>query len=529
MVNKIFPITNISIFIIIIFLCYFLLSEKDLSKMKQIIPFYNFYIKNKSAFLIKSIEVADSNNNCPQNSKSLNFYKYPGTKEGCLKSKTDLEEGSCSIWTKIFFKYENIEETEEKNFDVLFSKKLCAFPYDSNDYVKNIKNLNNEGKNKRCGFLDTKGNEYYVDNDKDCPINNIIINNEKTNDNNIFTTLELIKDQYYLHFSNAYIDNNKNYLLTNESLIISEGLPCINPGEINTYHLQYLLNKENESYICNTSIKEQRLDSRYNEISSINKNTLYKDNNINLDNFHNYPFKEVELNLYQLGYIRMDTNFISNILDNSDKFISDINTISDYNKYNKHIIPLIFSFIFLVIVNLIFKYFIADITIYILSFILLAFNIGYLTLNILIFFSLKNFNSLDEYYSNDKNDEIFNNQLKYIDDIINNSKNINIKNIVGICLINFLIFFFDVINFCIFNNPNNSIIKTKRNINYYFQNKKIYNSINVLKPFEEKKENKIKFKKEIELSKINNINSEDDDNIKNSSNDEEENDILTNE
>ena len=49
-----------------------------------------------------------------------------------------------------------------------------------------------------------------------------------------------------------------------------------------------------------------------------------------------------------------------------------------------------------------------------------------------------------------------------------------------------------------------------------------------MKPIEEKKENKIKFKKEIELSKINSINSEDDDNIKNNSNDEEENEILTN-
>ena len=464
MVNKIFPITNISIFIIIIFVCYFLLSEEDLSKMKQIIPFYKFYIKNKSAFLIKEIKVIDSNKDCPENSKPLNFYKYPGTKEGCLKSQTDLEEGSCSIWTKIFYRYDNIKETEEKYFDVLYNKKLCAIPYNENDYAKNINNENNNN-GKLCGFIDTKGKKYFVENSKPCPINKIIINKELLNEDNVF------------QFSNDYIEdnsNNKNYLLISESLIISEGLPCINPGEINTYHLQYLLNKENESYICNTFIEDKREDDRYHLISSINKNTLYKDNNINLDEFYNYPFKEVELNLYQLGYIGMDTKFISNILDNYDKFISDINSISDYNKYNKHIIPLIFSFIFLVIVNLIFKYFIVDITIYILSFILLTLNIGNLTLNILIFFPLKNFNSLDEYYSNKNNDEIFNNQLKYIDDIINDSKYINIKNIFGICLITFLIIFFDIINFCIFNNPNNRIIKTKRNIDYYFQNKKIY-------------------------------------------------------
>ena len=49
-------------------------------------------------------------------------------------------------------------------------------------------------------------------------------------------------------------NGNNKYLLTNKSLIISEGLPCINPGEINTFHIQYLLDKANETYICNTFI-----------------------------------------------------------------------------------------------------------------------------------------------------------------------------------------------------------------------------------------------------------------------------------
>ena len=258
---------------------------------------------------------------------------------------------------------------------------------------------------------------------------------------------------------------------------------------------------------------------------------LYIDNNINLDNFYEYPFKEVNLTLYKLGYIGIDKNFISEILNNTDKFITNINSISNYYKYNKYIISLIFSFIFLIIINLIFKYFIVDSTIYILSFILLIFDIANLTLNAIIFTLLKNFENLDKYYSNNHNDKIFNAQIKYINDIINDSKNINFKNLVGISIIIFLILFFDLINCCIFNNPNNRIIKTKRSIDYYLQNKKIYNSINVLKPFEGKKENNLKHKKEIELSKIKSINSDDDDddnNIINTSKDEEE-DILTNE
>ena len=315
MVNKCFPITNITIYIIIVILCYFFLRENDISNMTQIIDFYKFYTKNKSSKLIKSIKAIEPNENCPSNSSPILFYKYPGTKEGCIISKEKLEEGACSLWTKIFKNYDKIEETQEKYFDVLYSKKLCAIAFDDNDYINN---LNNEKNEKFCGLIDTKGNKYYVKRDEQCPINKIIINNENNENYVKFINIELIKDEIYLHYSNEYLnsEDNNNFLLTNESLIISEGLPCINPGEINTYHIQYLLNKKNESYICNTFIENERLDSRYKLISSINKKNLYKDNYINLDDYYDYPFKEINLSLYQLGYIGMNKNFILNILNN---------------------------------------------------------------------------------------------------------------------------------------------------------------------------------------------------------------------
>ena len=301
MVNKLFPVTNIIINIIIILICYFLITEDDISKMKQIINFYQFYNKNKSAKLIKEIIPVASNKECPDDSTPLLFYKYPGTKAGCLISKKDFEEGSCSIFTKVFHNYEDFEETNEKFFEVLYSKKLCIVPFDDKNYL----NLLNNGKNgKLCGYLDNnKINEFYVENEKECPINNIIINNQNSIDDEKYKTIELIQDQYYLHYSNDNIEekslnNNDYYLLTTNSLIISEGFPCINPGEINTYHIQYLLNKANESYICNTLIGQKRFDERYKlKLSQINKNRLYKDNGINLNEYYDYPFKEAKLNL----------------------------------------------------------------------------------------------------------------------------------------------------------------------------------------------------------------------------------------
>ena len=524
MVNILFPITNIFAYIIIIFTCYFLLSENDISKMEQITHFYNFYKKNKSAKLIKSIEAIDPKSDCPKNSYPFLLYKYPGTEPGCLISKKDLEKGSCGLFTKIFRHYEIIEETEKKYFEILFGKKLCAIPFNEKDYINNLIDGKDE---KLCGKLDSLGNELYVNKEEDCPITEIIINNEREIDK--FTSIELNENDLYLHFSNEYIEDKDNYLLTNESFKISEGLPCINPGEVNTYHTQYLLSKANKSYICDTFINNERLDKRYKSLTIINKKKLYIDNGINLDEFYDYQFKEINLNLYRLDYIGFDKNFISNILDNSDKFISNINNISNYNEYNKYITLTIFSFLYLVIINLIFKYFIVDVTIYIFNFILLGLGVANLTLNIFILFLLNDFNSLEDYYTNNSKDAILNDQLKYIDDIINETKIINMKNIIGINIMLFLIIIFDFINCCVFNNPSCHLKKVKNNADYFLKNKKIYNSINVLKPFEETKESRLKNKKEIELSKINTINDEDSDNniINNTKEDEE--DILTNE
>ena len=525
MVNKLFPITNIFFYVITILISYFLISENDISKMEQIIHFYNFYTKNKSAKLIKTILSIDPKNDCPENSFPLSFYEYPGTKQGCLISKKNLEEGSCGLFTKIFRNYENIEETDKKSFEVIFGKKLCAIPFNEKDYINNLVNVKG---GILCGKLDSIGNKLYVNTEEDCPINDIIINKVKKIDK--YTTIEFIENELYLHFSNEGLDEDKDYyLLTNESFKISEGLPCINPGKINTYHIQYLLSKANKSYICDTFINNERLDKRYKSLAIINKKKLYIDNGINLDEFFDYQFKEINLNLYRLGYIGFDKNFISNILDNSDKFISNINNISNYNEYNKYITLTIFSFLYLVIINLIFKYFIVDVTIYIFNFILLGLCVANLALNIFILFLLNDFNSLEDYYTNNSKDAILNDQLKYIDDIINETKIINMKNIIGINIMLFLIIIFDFINCCVFNNPSCHLKKVKNNADYFLKNKKIYNSINVLKPFEETKESRLKNKKEIELSKINTINDEDSDNniINNTKEDEE--DILTNE
>ena len=525
MVNKLFTITNISIYIIIIILCILLLSSTEIFFIKKIIPFLKFYEKNYSSTLIKSIIAINSNKNCPENSSPFKFYTYPGTYKGCLISNKNLEKGSCSLINKLFKKTEEIKETKEKTFNNIFSKKLCAFPFNENNYISNL-NQNKNGKNKKfCGLLDTSGNKYFIDEDKECPINKIIINEEQTinEKNRIFTSIELIKNKYYLHYSNHFAEN---YLITNNSLILSEDYPCINPEEINTFHIQNILSKVNNSYICKTSIDNKRLDTRYIPIINISKNELYKDNDIILDKYINFPFKDIDLTLYQLGYIGIDSLFNNDIISFIDKLTSNINNIYNWDKINKYIKKIIYSLIFIIIVSLICKYFISDSTIYIWNFILLITILLNLILDIIINISIKNLKNIKEYNieNNTDNNDIFKLQIKYIKSIINECKRKNIKNTIGNILLIIFVGIFNFLNYYYFNNPK----KYKKNKIDYGDNKKYYNSINVLKPtsFDIKKENLIKFKEEIELPKINNEKNNKENFIEDSNDDEEDNNLT---
>ena len=141
MVNKLFTLTNILILILIIFSTLLLLSN-DISKIKGIIPFLKFYQKNQSSKLIHSIAAVDPKEDCPKNSFPLSLYTYPGTSKGCLISNITLKKDSCSIWSKIFKSTDEIEETDQKTFDTIFSKKLCVFSYNENNYTNNI--INND-------------------------------------------------------------------------------------------------------------------------------------------------------------------------------------------------------------------------------------------------------------------------------------------------------------------------------------------------------------------------------------------------
>ena len=533
MVNKSFTITNISIFILIIVFSSLLLSSNDLTHIKIIIPFLKFYQKNQSSKLIHSITAVEPNEDCPKNYFPLSFYTFPGTSKGCLISNNTLEKDSCSLWNIIFKSTSEVEELEQKNFNIIFSKKICVNSFDENNYLTNINNNKNNENKKLCGLLDTNGKKYYVEKDKECPINKILINNKENIDDDIynFNTIELIKGQTYLHYSNNYSENN-NYLLTNESLYISEGYPCINPDEINTFHIQYLLSKANSSYTCNTNIDNIRTDSRYIPITNIQKYNLYEDNNINLDNFFNYPYKDVELTLYQLGYIGTDSNFNTEIVPNINKVLSDTNSIYNLNIINQCIIKIIFSLIFIIIVCLLCKYFISDITIYIWNYILLTTIIINLVFNIIVQSLLSNLGEYDKYYSNKDNDQNFNLQMKYISDVISDLGGRNIKIIVGNICIFILVLLFNIVNYFIFNNPKQFILKYKGRTDYN-QDKKYYNSINVLKPtsLDVKNENLLKFKEEIELPKIegedNNNDDENENIIGNSKDDEEENNLTT--
>ena len=504
---------------LILFMIFFLLSSKDISSIVNIRPFINFYKINHSSHLIYSIIPVNSDENCPKGTSPLRLFSNAGTSEGCLISQNILKKGSCSLFDKIFHETKSIKETNEKNFYFLFSKKLCV-KKDSKNYSEIIKkNSVLSDTKKLCGILDSLGTEYYVEEKEECPINTLLINeNETINEN--FTSIQL-NEKMYLHYSNiynnGYKNNNENkyYLLSDNFLKFSEGLPCIKPDEKNTFHIQYLLDKDNESYICNTAINIDenskdsivRFDDRYKSIFDIQKNILFDYNNITLENeeqFPLYPYINANLTLYKINYIG-----INNLIDINDETSNqymlfnqkeNINQIHSFNQIYIVFIRINSTIFVLFIINFFYKYYIVDDVIYIFNILMIGVSLLIFGFSFYIKILLNQIEKFDKYYNDEKNDAIFRGQLKYIEKILNDANNKNGKIFIYNFLVIVLSILIIILNYFIFNNPG----KKNQQTNLNEKNSKIFSSINVLKPtnFDLKKDKLIKFNEEIELSKM---------------------------
>ena len=209
-------------------------------------------------------------------------------------------------------------------------------------FIRNSVENNNECDIgfKKCGFLDSNNRIMCIEENNDCPINKIIINNNEISPNDYNYKTIPLNNNKYLHYTNESINNA---IIVN--FTISSGIPCSDPNEINTKYPQYILDGNFLRYICSKKINGKLNDNNYNFIDSINKSVLYNENEIyqHFFSLYDYPFYSLNENieLYTRNYFGMDVKYFEN---KNFYTINKLNQTFDYNSQYNKIIKIIFYY-----------------------------------------------------------------------------------------------------------------------------------------------------------------------------------------
>ncbi len=312
--------------IILLFLC-----VNMVSKIK-IINSINLIENNIKASPIYSISLLKSDE-CNENEELFPIGYFAGAVDGKFY-KGKITRGKCK---KLVSKCRTIPEIIEFNMYKWDGNSFCVkrnIEYNYEYYLRNSVEYDSECEIgfKKCGILDTNNRKLCVEENNDCPINKMIIDNNELSPNDYkYNTLEL-KNNKFLHYTNEAIDNQ---IIVN--FTISAGIPCLDPNEINTEYPQYILDNNFKKYSCSHKNENGFNDNIYNYLDSIQKLQLYKENDIydNIINLPNYPYFSLNenINLYSIHYFAMEKEYFDN-----NFILNEISKANDSNdKYNQKI------------------------------------------------------------------------------------------------------------------------------------------------------------------------------------------------
>ena len=215
-----------------------------------------------------------------------------------------------------------------------YSNEFCSKKYGNDDgYKKYFKDSVGEKENckdgyKKCGKLDDMGNYLCLPKNESCPINDIIILNEK---NNILTENGTYEEHEiggkYLYFTNNDTDKP---LIT--KLKTAEEKLCAGKGYYYTKYPQFILDEHFDLYGCRYKILESLYDESVTRLDFITKNDLYNDNNFSMYSRYNdsceYPYFSLnaEIFLYPKRYIGFNKKCLKeNNIDVDNKIFKNEN------------------------------------------------------------------------------------------------------------------------------------------------------------------------------------------------------------
>ena len=136
-------------------------------------------------------------------------------------------------------------------------------------------------------------------NDQNCPLNDFAISNTQNDElyagYNKFEVSDSDGNIYYFYYTNTKIDNP---IITTFKL--SKDYPCMYSLETNW--ISVFDDEVDKNPTCKTSINGKKWDDRYTQVASgISLISLYKDNNIDIDNAISSEIKKT-VNLYTRNF-----------------------------------------------------------------------------------------------------------------------------------------------------------------------------------------------------------------------------------
>jgi hypothetical protein len=249
------------------------------------------------------IDIKLGNGICPLSYEPILKDVWPGTVIGCDCSGTlfgSLKTGKCKskgdAWCS------NVSPIPPLELNLWEGTLICGKRHPKN-YLYFLKQKIFGGcplGMKLCGKLDNKNKDYCVNNDEQCLINKILIQNTSTNS---ALSLQLGYGKF-LTFSTS---TNDPSIPVQIQLKSSEGQVCLDPNQINSHGKPYLLmNSNTYSYFCTNSLDQSFYDDRYKQIDQSTVGEFYDDNKLSqiLHLLPQYQFTNTEqLNLYSRGYL----------------------------------------------------------------------------------------------------------------------------------------------------------------------------------------------------------------------------------
>jgi len=381
-------------------------------------------------------DIIESIGSCPSEYLPFINDKWPGFVEGCDCSDSwgydvlrDIHRGSCTMNETLAY-CKDLPYQDPIPFARFRNKILCVKRGRENylDYSKNKKISKDSycgyGK-KFCGKLDTIDNYLCLNENENCPITQMIIQDYTLNPpkNKNFTSINLANGKI-LYFTNKNATKDDSILI---NVKISEGLPCLNTYQENTKNkfTKYILDANYDYYTCSEYLNMHIFDDRYRVLDSLNYRDLLNDNGINyiINRYPRVPTQAVDFNveLYQRPYLGWKLSCLN------DRSVG-IEFIKDYSNNLKAVSSKLLTLMILAIISFV---------LYMLSFCFIAskenkiglifiliISIINLVMVILVFLTygeLKGI-SIDDLQINDLNcgDDYTNLFFKYMIEIINN-------------------------------------------------------------------------------------------------------------